>query len=339
MTGPDESSSALAAFAEGWWPAVRIAPLGAGHIHATWLVEPADAARGRFVLQRLSTAVFTDPRGLMEKVARVVAHVDAQAPGWVPALIPTRSGDLWHERADGGCWRVWRHVGAARTLQVLDQPAQAESAGRAFGAFQRWLRDLPGDVPDPIAGFMQLDHYLCRLDAVRDRAGGGGANGAELARLFELVDRRRDLAGVFADRDRLIHADCKVNNLLYRADRDEVFCILDLDTVMRGHWAWDAGDLIRSAAADPSGFSLERFAAVVRGMREGGAIDAPAEAWVLAPRYVTLMLGVRFLTDHLEGDWYFRVDRPGENFSRALAQFRLLGDLERAESAMLAAVR
>ena len=339
MTGSEDATAALTALSEGWRPASRIAPLGAGHIHATWLVEPVGTAAGRFVLQRLSTAVFTDPRGLMEKIARVVAHVSARAPGWVPGLVPTRSGNWWQESLDGGYWRLWRHVEDARTLQVLDNPAQAQSAGRAFGCFQRWLGDLPGDVPDPIPGFMQLDHYLRRLDAARERAGADSARAEGLARQFEVIDRRRDLVGAFATRDRLVHADCKVNNLLFRADRDEVICILDLDTVMRGNWAWDAGDLIRSAASDPAGFSLERFAAVVRGMREGGGIDAPAEAWALAPRYVTLMLGVRFLTDHLEGDWYFRVDRRGDNLERARAQFRLLLELERSETAMLAAAR
>lgn len=339
MTGSADATSARGAIADGWWPATRIATLGEGHIHGTWLVEPAPGVAGRFVLQRLSTAVFTDPRGLMEKIARVVAHVSERAPGWVPVLVPTRSGKWWHEGPDGGYWRLWRHVEHARTLQVLDNPAQAESAGRAFGRFQRWLVDLRGDVPDPIPGFMQLDHYLRRLDAVRERVGADSAGAEGLARQFEFVDLRRDLAGAFETRDRLVHADCKVNNLLFRADRDEAICVLDLDTVMRGHWAWDAGDLIRSAASDAAGFSLERFAAVVRGMREAGGIDAPAEAWALAPRYVTLMLGVRFLTDHLEGDWYFRVDRRGDNLARARAQFRLLLELERSEAAMLAAAR
>lgn len=335
MTSVLDAGEAVAAVAEGWWPAARVAPLGEGHIHATWLVEPV-AGSDRFVLQRLSTAVFRDPASLMDKVARVVTHVQARAPGRVPMLVPTRDGMWWHAREDGSCWRLWRYVAGTRTLQTLHTPAQAESAGRAFGSFQAWLRDLPGEVADSIEGFMQLDHYLARLDAVLARQGVHDES-AEVARLVQLTDARRDLAGTFFVSDRLVHGDCKVNNLLFDGASDAVVCILDLDTVMRGHWAWDAGDLLRSAAADGAGVSLERFAAVVRGMREAGNIDAPAEAWVLAPRYVTLMLGVRFLTDHLEGDWYFRVQRRGENLERALAQFRLLKEFERHESALIAA--
>jgi len=330
---------ALDALADGWWPALHATPLGEGHIHATWLVERSDGAQARFVLQRISSAVFSDPRRLMDTVARVVAHVGAQAPGWVPALVATRGGAWLHEHPAGTFWRVWQHVSGARTLQALRTPAQAACAGRAFGSFQRWLRDLPGEVTDPIPGFMQLDHYLRRLDAARAQAAADPADAVELDALLEWIDRRRDLAATFVERDRLIHADCKVNNLLFHPRRDEVVCILDLDTVMRGHWAWDAGDLIRSAAADDQGFSLPKYAAVVRGMRECGAIDAAPEAWALAPRYVTLMLGVRFLTDHLEGDWYFRVRRRGENLERARQQFRLLEAFERDESAMVAAAR
>lgn len=337
MTGAHDATEAFNAMAAGWWPAARVARLGEGHIHATWLVEPA-AGSERFVLQRLSTAVFRDPASLMDKVARVVAHVQARAPDRVPVLVATRDGAWWLAREDGSCWRLWRYVAGTRTLQALDTAAQAESAGRAFGSLQAWLRDLPGEVADPIEGFMQLDHYLARLDAALAREGARSAS-AEVARLVQLTDARRDLAGTFSARDRLVHGDCKVNNLLFDAASDAVVCILDLDTVMQGHWAWDAGDLLRSAAADGAGVSLERFAAVVRGMRETAEIDAPAEAWVLAPRYVTLMLGVRFLTDHLEGDWYFRVQRHGENLERALAQFRLLKEFERHESALIAAAK
>jgi hypothetical protein len=99
-----------------------------------------------------------------------------------------------------------------------------------------------------------------------------------------------------------------------------------------------AGDLVRSAAAGPNGFALDRFAGVVRGLRASARIDAGPEDWVRAPRYVTLMLVVRFLTDHLEGDRYFRVERRGDNLERAEAQWRLLLQMEQAADAMAAAI-
>jgi hypothetical protein len=330
--------AARAALAAGWWRAGAIAPLGDGHIHATWLIERATAANARFVLQRISTVVFADPAALMSKVGSVVTHVGARAPGWVPALEPTRAGALYHVAADGTWWRLWRYVESGRTLPALRTPDEAEAAGRAFGRFQQLLADLAPAVPDPIPGFMQLDHYLRRLDAVRDGA-GGATDATEIAALLDVVDRRRDLAYAFATRDRLVHGDCKVDNLLFAATDHRVICVLDLDTVMHGHWAWDAGDLIRSAAGDADGVSIERFAALVRGMAVAGEIDATPEAWALAPRYVTLMLAVRFLTDHLEGDRYFRVRQAGENLARARVQFRLLEAFERQDTAMVRAAR
>jgi Ser/Thr protein kinase RdoA (MazF antagonist) len=337
MSDVSESAARLA-LAAGWWPAGAIAPLGDGHIHATWLVEHASAANGRFVLQRISTTVFADPASLMTTVASVVAHVSARAPGWVPTLEPTRSGALFHVAADHTWWRLWRYIEGGRTLPMLRTSDEAEAAGRAFGRFQQLLADLKAPVPDPIPGFMQLDHYLRLLDAVRESA-GARADASEIVPLLDVVDRRRDMADAFATRDRLVHADCKVDNLLFAAADHRVICVLDLDTVMRGHWAWDAGDLIRSAAGDADGVSVERFGALVRGMAAEGAIDAIPEEWALAPRYVTLMLAVRFLTDHLQGDRYFRVSRAGENLARARVQFRLFDAFERQEAAMVRAVR
>jgi Ser/Thr protein kinase RdoA (MazF antagonist) len=320
----------------GWFPAAAVTALGRGHINATWLVVGARGSRGagrRFVLQALSAAVFPDPVQVMENVVQVIGHVNRVAPGRVPRLVSARNGGAFHRDGDGTVWRLWEYVEHARTVETLANEAQAAAAGRAFGDFQRWLRDLPGALPDPIPGFMQLDHYLARLDAVCASMSTGTVRDE-----IGFVGARRDLAGAFASRDRFIHGDCKVNNLLFRLDQDEVVCILDLDTVMRGHWAWDAGDLARSAAGGAEGFSVTRYAAAMNAFREAAGIVAGAEAFVLAPRYVTLMLGVRFLTDHLEGDRYFRVGHPGENLVRAREQFARLADMERLETAMLAAL-
>jgi len=335
-----DAEIAAQALAAGWWQAQSVIPLGVGHIHATWRVVPGDPQRGGAgVLQRISATVFPDAEALMDRVVRVVQHVTRRAPGWVPDLLPTRAGDWFHRHDDGSCWRLWRAVEPARTLQSLTTPDQAEAAGRAFGRFQALLADYPEPLPDPVPGFMQLDHYLARFDAVRAALPDAEREVSVPAGLVALIDARRDLATAFRERNRVIHADCKVNNLLFAADRDVVVCVLDLDTVMHGHWAWDAGDLIRSAAADPQGIALARFAAVVGGMRVAGTIAAEPLAWVLAPRYVTLMLAIRFLTDHLEGDRYFRTDYRGQNLARAQAQFDLLGAFERHERAMLELAR
>ncbi len=181
---------------------------------------------------------------------------------------------------------------------------------------------------------MRLSHYLAALD----QAAQGSSEAAPLRPLLDLVDGRRDLASGFAAADTLVHGDCKVNNLLFEQDADEVAAVIDLDTVMRGHWAWDFGDLARSAAAAGSRFDLHRFAAVAEGFVAGSGLAPDLQPLLLAPRYVTLMLAVRFLTDHLQGDRYFRVGARGENLQRARAQFDLLLAMEAAHSEAQAAL-
>ncbi|HEX7037676.1 MAG TPA: aminoglycoside phosphotransferase family protein [Pseudomonadales bacterium] len=323
----DPARRALAAWSLA---SARLAPLGEGHINDTWLVERPDGER--FVLQRLSAAVFPDPRQVSEKVARVVEHLHRRGDVRVPALLPAGARP-WHEDSDGVLWRLWEFVAPARTLQRLETAAQGRAAGAAFGRLQRALADLPGPLPDPIPGFLQLGRYLAELDlAVRDARTDAGVDAALAA-----IDRRRDLAALFTERDRPIHGDGKIDNLLFAPASDEVLCIVDLDTVMRGHWAWDFGDLARSAAADGDRVNVERFASLARGFVESGALGGgPSaaerrEALLLAPRHLALMLAVRFLTDHLRGDRYFKVSGRGENLRRARVQLDLLVSMEREE--------
>lgn len=328
------SDAALQALG-AWFPAQRdrltLSPLGAGLINDTWLVAVSGA---HFVLQRINPAVFSDPGQVAAKVASVVTHIRRSAAIRVPQLQRAGNGAEWHEDA-AGVWRLWEFIARGRTLQRLTRPAQAQAAGTAFGRFQAALADFGDPGPDPIAGFMQLDHYLEELQGAV--AAGSFESGVEAA--LQTVAARADMAGLFQRRDRVVHGDCKVNNLLFHGDCDDVLCVLDLDTVMRGHWAWDFGDLVRSAAVPDGGFSLEFFRAVVRGFLGAGAGAADAEALLLAPRYVAFMLGVRFLSDHIRGDRYFKVDTRGDNLRRAAQQFELLQDMERQEKAMRAALR
>ncbi len=318
---------------EAWFDARTLRPLGDGHINDTLLVE---SSRGRFVLQRINERVFPDPQALQEKVSRVVVHLQAAAPGLVPELEPTRRGEhAWRDEA-GGLWRLWRYVENTRTLQELDNDLQAEAAGLAFGKLQILLRDFPMTVPDPIPGFMQLDHYL---RAFQTALGAGVEAQADAADWVGFIDRRRGLAALFGVRDRLVHGDCKVNNLLFHEHTDRVASILDLDTVMSGHWAWDFGDLTRSVASGKHGVAPELFVALAKGFVAAGGINPSVEELLLAPRYVALMLGVRFLTDHLQGDRYFKVTARGENLLRARGQFALLEVMERQEARLRGLLR
>lgn len=336
--GPANMSDSALQALRAWFPAqpdpLTLSPLGAGFINDTWLVS---GPGGRLVLQRINPAVFRDPGQVAAKVAGVVAHIRRSGAIRVPQLQPVSSGAEWHEDA-AGVWRLWEFIAGGRTLQRLTRPAQAQAAGRAFGDFQVALADFGDPGPDPIAGFMQLDHYLKALDDALAADERGACEGAVDAAL-QTVAAHSDMAGLFQRRDRMVHGDCKVNNLLFHGDSDDVLCVLDLDTVMCGHWAWDFGDLVRSAAVDDRGFSLEFYRAVVRGFLGSGAGTAETQALLLAPRYVAFMLGVRFLTDHIQGDRYFKVDARGDNLRRATEQFELVQDMERQETDMRAALR
>ncbi len=152
------------------------------------------------------------------------------------------------------------------------------------------------------------------------------------------MEGRRYLARELKDPGRsggYIHGDCKINNLLFRENSAEVVCVVDLDTTMHGHWAWDFGDLARSGAVTQDGsLSLDLFGALVEGFAGEKEAALGADELVLAPRYVCFMLGVRFLTDHLDGDRYFKVQARGDNLRRARAQFRLLEEMEAREAEM-----
>ena len=319
------------ALRRGWGLDAAVTPLGEGHINDTYLAripgadsptgtEPSNEGTGKRVLQRINQRVFRDPQLLMENVALASAHLNRKRSGWTPALIPARDGRLWAE-LDGEVWRLWSHIDG-RSLSRLASNAQAEAAGRAFGRTRRWLQDIKGlHQREVIPGFLQLPHYLAAYDA-------GPKAEPELA---AYIEGHRSLSNRFRQPNGYIHGDCKVDNLIFDAD-DEVAAVLDLDTLMWGHWAWEFGDLVRSTL--DSAVRPARFAAVAKGYLAEADVQAEVDDLIFAPRYLAFMLGLRFLTDHLQGDRYFKVRAGGENRQRALAQFRLLQALEAEESAL-----
>ena len=302
-----------------WFAVEEIGEFGDGHINDSFLCRSDGEA---FVLQKINRYVFKDPHAVMSNLARIAEHVTSPR---LARLIPERGGALFAE-VDGQVWRVWEFVEGI-TLQRLQSRAQAVAAGRAFGEYLAALRTLPGAPwADPIRGFHRLDGYLLALDQVLD---GGCEWDAEIAGLRELGQR-------FSPPTGYIHADPKVNNLRFAED-GSVRAVLDLDTTMWGHWAWDFGDLARSACADGNDFSLERFQGVAEGYLPHVIGWTPEDA-VLAPRYVAGMLAVRFLTDHLSGDVYFRVKARGDNLARAREQFALYRETVRLQRDMRAAL-
>jgi len=304
LTGNPEQAAAC------WFEGATLRPLGAGHIHDTYRVSVAGQD---FVLQRLNTAVFGAPEVLMEQTRGVLAHWSTQPHYHVPHLVADAQGRHGQWLA-GDYWRMWTYVANSRVLDPPDSLDQATHAGAAFGFWQAHMQSLAGAwLVDILPGFLQLSHYLQAYDRV--------ALQAPLA-CRQLIEHHRSLARALHARTHVIHGDCKVNNLLFNADATRVAAVIDFDTVMRGHWAWDLGDLVRSIWTSRGAVDPAFFGAVLRGFAAEQAACTVADS-VAAPGYVTLMLGVRFLTDHLTGNTYFRVNREGENLARAEQQFEL----------------
>ena len=327
MTDPADrvSNAPQRVVADGWFADIRgLLPLGEGHINDTLLVT--DGSGDRFVLQRINDQVFRDPALVMNNLVRVIELLQSRAPGFIPALVSTRHGEpAWVDEA-GGWWRLWRYVEGTRARSSTRDPAIARSAGEAFGRFQYLLQALPEPRLTPtIPGFLELTGYLEQLDRqlIGDLPGDVSSavgNGA-------FIDSHRKLADRFPGGSDYLHGDCKLNNLLFQATGAEVAAVVDLDTVMCGHWAWDFGDLARSVLQG-GGEMRSLFAAVVAGFALGSRRALDVEALLQAPVYVAFMLGVRFLTDHLAGDRYFKVNARGDNLRRAEQQFDLVRHLE-----------
>ena len=315
--------------AEGWFSAERVSAFGDGHINDTFLVA---ASGKRFVLQRINQLVFENPGRVMGNLSRVLdffgRHSDGEKCDLLPELCLTRAGSSAYESETGQLWRLWRYVEGSRVVAATNDPEIARAAGAAFGRFQHVMAQFPEpELLPTIEGFHQLPHYLVEFDEARTQAD------AEVNRqIVQFVEARVNLAEMFNENNCYIHGDCKLNNLLFSEHDTRVLSIVDLDTIMRGHWAWDFGDLTRSLLSggglNVTSEPLRLFEAVVRGFLETSPVTADPAELTIAPRYMAFMLGVRFLTDHLNGDRYFKVSHSGENLQRAQQQFQLVAQLE-----------
>ena len=315
---------------DGWGLTGRVSPLGDGHINDTFLVEClTNAATERFVLQKINHAVFHRPHVLAANQQRVVAHVRSVSPGFVPDMLTTREGAPAWIAKNKTVWKLARYVENSRTCRTPNRE-EVEAAAQAFGRYQRCMTTFAGPaIEDPIPGFLRLPGYLDAWDNTPSSKSRTEHDWGAF------IDDRRSLAEWFTNADRYIHGDCKVDNVLFAADGSAVTALIDLDTTMFGHWAWDFGDFTRSAATSNGHIDLDLFAAAVRGFAATQANPQDTSDLVMAPRYMAFCLGVRFLTDHLKGNVHFKVSHAGQNLQRATQQFELLESMERAADAMM----
>lgn len=335
--------------------AASITPLRGGHIHESYVarIEAASGSR-RFVLQRINTSVFADVEVLMNNVARVTDHLrrklqDLNTPDLdrrMLSFVPTQAGLLTHRAPDGSCWRMMRFIERSTAIEFPRSPADAECAGRAFGAFHDLLADLP-----PPALHETIPHFHDtprRVSAMEQAIAVDSQNRAHAARAeIEFALSRRSLADDLIEPlrrgelpRRVVHNDAKLSNVLLDTASGEPLCVVDLDTVMPGTVLFDFGDMMRTmlcpAAEDEHDLSkarvdLELFAGLARGyLAATRNLLTPAERGLLvtAGLVITYEQGIRFLTDYLRGDQYYQTTRPGQNLDRCCMQFALLTQLE-----------
>ena len=322
---------------DAWRAAERFAagveavrPFGGGHINETFLVA---GGAGELVLQRLNPAVFPDPDGLTANILAVYRHVGGNL---MPEPVPTVDG-RWLLQDGSGLWRAWRRVAGAAPVAVSTPPV-AGAAGRLLGRFHLGVADLdPVALAETLPGFHDPGRRLAALRAaVAADPRGRAAGVAEEIAAAEAGEPLVALAAELSARvpRRACHFDAKLDNVLF-SPSGEAVCLVDFDTLMPGAWFWDVGDLLRSASSpaaedDPAAEVVPAlYQAVLDGYRAGlgDAVPAESEALDHAGAIVTYEQAVRFLTDWIAGDVYYRISRPDQNLDRARAQFRLLATM------------
>jgi aminoglycoside phosphotransferase (APT) family kinase protein len=334
-------------------------PYGSGHINDTYCAVFNQAGKlTRYIIQRINHNVFKNPIAVMENIQRVTAHLAGKIAGQpdfsrrVLSLIPAQDGRCYHEDDEGNIWRAYLFIEGARSYDAVENTGQAFEAAKAYGNFLKLLADLPAPrLHDTIPDF---HHTPKRFAALAKAIENDSKNRAASAKAeIEFALRRGPITGVLLNAnlpERVTHNDTKFNNVMLDEVTGEGICVVDLDTLMPGLALYDFGDMVRTTTSpakederDLSRVKMQfpMFEALVRGyLASAGGCLTPAEKKLLAfsGKLITLEIGMRFLTDYLDGDTYFKVHRDGHNLDRCRTQFKLVASIEEQEEAMNALV-
>ncbi len=322
---------------------LAIAPFGNGHINDTYLVEWGK----KYIFQRVNTDIFCEPEELMSNMRAVCEHIKgkiAQGKRYLE-VIPTVDGKNCY--MDGkDCYRVTNYIDSVTYTGGFTE-RELGAAARAIGEFQKRLADFPAETLfETIKNFHNTPVRLenLRRSVEKNAAGRLGECTAEIAFAEARADFARCVTDGIADGSiplRVTHNDTKLNNILFDKDTGEYICLIDLDTVMPGSMLYDFGDALRCGAArtieddhdvDKVYFDTEMFRVFAEGFLGEMKDSITERERALLPESAALMTfecGVRFLTDYLDGDTYFKTAYPEHNIVRARNQFALVADIER----------
>ena len=336
-------------------------PCKVGHINETYTATyDQGGTRVRYIHQRINHEVFKDPAGVMDNLMRVTTHLRRKlAKAGVKDLtrraltvVPTHDGASFHKTREGEYWRTFVFIERVRTFEAVETVAQAFEAGRAFGEFQSLLVDLPGKrLAETIPHFhntrKRFDAMLAAVSA--DKANRAAAAKPEIEwalRQEQTVDIVLNALAKKRIPERITHNDTKFNNVMLDVDTRKAMCVVDLDTVMPGTPLYDFGDMVRTTTSPTMEDELDlsqvrmqmpMFKALARGyLGTAGKFLTRNERALIAfsGKLITFTIGLRFLTDFLTGDTYFRVHRAQHNLDRCRTQFRLVESIAKQEEAM-----
>lgn len=336
---------------------LKIESFGNGNINDTFLVNVAIDSEARFVLQRINTQVFRQPKLVMQNMRVFTEHVqnrltcDLLSPdcNWqVPQVLLTQTGeDHWIDGA-GQFWRAISFIENSQTFDTIQDLHHAQEIGTALGTFHRLVSDLPVEnLVDTLEGFHITPSYLQIYDGILAAACNSLSQSAEVRYCLQFVGDRRTLATVLEDAKalgklpiRTMHGDPKVNNVMFDTTNRSAISMIDLDTVKPGLIHYDVGDCLRSAC-NPLGeetdqweqvrFETDLGEAILQGyLSASGSFltDNDHDYLYDAIRLIAFELGLRFFTDYLAGNVYFKVKHSTHNLERALVQFKLTESIE-----------
>lgn len=329
-------------------------PFGNGHINDTYLVRFCAGGRtNKYILQRINSLVFKEPEKVMDNIIGVTEFLREKiiAKGGDPeretlTVIKTKSNKGYYVDGYGNFWRAFIFIADAVSLDLPEDNNDFYQSAVAFGNFQKQLGDYPIEkLHETIKDFHNTPvRYENFLKALEKNASGRADTALPE---IEFVKARKDFTTVLEDSfkkgalpKRVTHNDTKINNVMLDKDTREPVCVVDLDTIMLGYSVNDFGDSIRFGAStaaederdlDKVHFDIDQFETYTRGFLNGcGGVLTPEEVMLLpeGAKMMTLECGMRFLTDYLDGDTYFKTDYPEHNLVRCRTQFKLVSEME-----------
>jgi Ser/Thr protein kinase RdoA (MazF antagonist) len=341
----NEDLHAIARHFVGGQHADRISALGCGLINDTYLVSTQS---DKFVLQRINTQVFPEPQRVIENLLQINRHLQKDSkkpPLIIPLLQPTLSGEHYYSDNKGHFWRLLEWIEHSESRERISRLEEAQQVGLALGRFHRMLASVESSsLHDTLPGFHIAPTYLKQYQEIVINSPVQN-NNPDFVFCRDFITRYHERAQVLEQarqqgilHDRVIHGDPKLNNFLFLQNSDIIISLIDLDTVKPGLVHYDIADCLRSCCQkSDNSFDLATCRAILSHyLQEAGHFFTPADYDYLYPAIELLPfeLGLRFFTDFLAGNCYFKVTEPDQNLLRAHNQFRLCEAIRKHQPAI-----